>query len=165
MECSASCLGVRVVNALASPPTHSRLTGSLVRIIAFGFGSQTNAGTAVLDRSWQSNAKRVFRAEAPSQHAFGRVRCDILLPRHSTSSMTGIASNLQVVENDTQSPLHDLPIELLEWILPYLESEDLFSLRLASRELATKTVQYMAKTYFTWLHIFMLDSSGISRLT
>ncbi|CAK1362750.1 hypothetical protein CB0940_05067 [Cercospora beticola] len=78
--------------------------------------------------------------------------------------MTGIASNLQVVENDAQSPLHDLPIELLEWILPYLESEDLFNLRLASTELAAKTVKYMAKTYFTWLHIFMLDSSGISRL-
>ncbi|PPJ56835.1 hypothetical protein CBER1_10164 [Cercospora berteroae] len=78
--------------------------------------------------------------------------------------MAGTASKLQVTSTDTNSPLHALPIELLEWILPYLESEDLFNLRLASKELAAKTVQYMAKTYFTWIHIFMLDSSGISRL-
>ncbi|GIZ44400.1 hypothetical protein CKM354_000759800 [Cercospora kikuchii] len=78
--------------------------------------------------------------------------------------MAGTASKLQVTPTTTNSPLHDLPIELLELILPYLESGDLFNLRLASTELAAKTVQYMAKTYFSWLHVIMLDASGMSRL-
>ena len=66
--------------------------------------------------------------------------------------------------HDRPAPLLGLPMELLEWVVTYLPSEDLFNLRRSCSDLANGTTRYMAKTYFKTLHVLMLDQNSISRL-
>lgn len=88
----------------------------------------------------------------------------IINTRLSTRANASIMAEMCPASMETFHHFQDLPQELFEWTARFLPSEDLFNLRLASKDMAAKTVKIMSERYFRELHVLMMDQASMTRL-